>query len=239
MRKPGEKGAPTPAGIKSAQEAVRASGDSLIINTARHGKVRYAGIRTTAHKETGTEERREIQYLKRNVNNLPTSARYQDLQPRTDQQQIKKKIIDESNNKPYVKTFQQNNSTQQYGWKASNKHGKVKYFGADFKASALKHAGIDEDTSADREVGTKSLVKKYKKETPGQKKADINEIFNAAFVEEVRSAEVKGEIVPGYTTTKVDPKTGEQKVVNVQSHITKGKVRRKIIGSGNVHDGAV
>ena len=52
--------------------------------------------------------------------------------------------ITESNNKPYVKAFAEKGSTKQLGWKASNKHGKVKYFGADFKKSALKHADIDE-----------------------------------------------------------------------------------------------
>jgi hypothetical protein len=57
-------------------------------------------------------------------------------------------------------------------------------------------------------------------------------------MEEVRSADTKGEIVPGYTKIKVDPKTGQQKTINVQAHVAKGKVRRKIIGSGNVHDGA-
>jgi hypothetical protein len=171
-------------------------------------------------------------------------------QIRIAQDQIKKKVIDDSNNKPYVKPFTEKGSTEQRGWKASNKHGKVKYFGMDFKASAHKHAGINEaaekhpivkeydslkkhdiktlhglikqqskvvdtsefktkdhaishylrnkhghkkvdaafglkeDTAADREVGTKSLVKKYQKETPGQEKADINEVFNTTFDEE-------------------------------------------------------
>ena len=64
-------------------------------------------------------------------------------QIRIAQDQIKKKVIDESNNKS------------------------------------------NEDTPAKREFGTKSLVKKYQKETPGQEKADINEIFNAAFAEDI------------------------------------------------------
>lgn len=50
----------------------------------------------------------------------------------------------ESNNTPYVKPHIEKGSTQQSGWKASNKHGKVKYFGMDFKKSANKHAGIEE-----------------------------------------------------------------------------------------------
>ena len=66
---------------------------------------------------------------------------------RTRQQEIQKKIIDESGNKPYVKSFSQNDSGQHSGWKASNKHGKVKYFGKEFKASAMKHAGISEEVA--------------------------------------------------------------------------------------------
>ena len=223
MRKHGSKGAPTAAGLQSAQEA--------------------------AHKETATQERQEIQYVKRRIVN-----KEKDVDPhhiRRAHDQIKKKVIDESNNKPYVKAFTEKGSTVQRGWKASNKHGNVKYFGMDFKASAHKHAGINEaadkhpivkeynalkkhdiktlrsmiaqsggvvdisgfkskdhaashiirskhgnkkvdaafgfneDTSVDREVGTKSLIKKYQKETPGQEKADINEIFNTTFDEDI------------------------------------------------------
>ena len=205
MRKPGEKGAPTPSGLKSAQEAAC-----------------------------------EI------VDRRPVT-----LKSKRRQQEVQKKIIDESNNTPYVKPFTEKGSTTQRGWKASNKHGNVKYFGMDFKASAHKHAGINEavdkhpivkeynalkkhdiktlrgmiaqsggvvdtsgfkskdhaashiirskhgnkkvdaafgfneDTSTDREVGTKSLTKKYQKETPGQEKADINETFNTAFDEDI------------------------------------------------------
>ena len=105
MRKPGEKGAPSAAGIQSAQEA--------------------------AHKETATQERQEIQYVKRPIVNKEKDVDPQHIQRAHDQ--IKKKIVDESN----------------------------------------------------REVGTKALVKKYQKETPGQEKADINEIFNAAFAEDI------------------------------------------------------
>lgn len=54
--------------------------------------------------------------------------------------------IEESNNKPYVKPHIEKGSTQQSGWKASNKHGRVKYFGMDFKKSAEKHAGITESS---------------------------------------------------------------------------------------------
>ena len=63
-------------------------------------------------------------------------------------QQIKAKVtateetVDEARepNKPYVKPHGDGR-----GWKASNKWGKVQYFGKDFKASAEKHAGINEN----------------------------------------------------------------------------------------------
>ena len=60
--------------------------------------------------------------------------------------------IDESNNTPYVKPHIEKGSTKQTAWKASNKHGRVKYFGMDFKKSAEKHAGISEDVELDEEA---------------------------------------------------------------------------------------
>jgi len=141
MRKPGSKGAPTPAGIRSAQESV------------------------------GTDKRKKIELVDRPPADQAVKAR---------QQEIQKKIIDESGNKPYVKPFSQTGSNEHSGWKASNKHGKVKFFGKDFKASAMKHAGISEDKAIDREIGTDSLVKKYKKDTPGQK-SNLDESFNMAW----------------------------------------------------------
>jgi predicted transcriptional regulator len=251
MRKPGSKGAPTAAGFRSASEAVEDQVGNKVADTARHGKVQYVGVRTDAHKETGTQERQEVQYIKRHKMHTKRETDADPQQIRIAQDQIKKKVIDESNNTPYVKPFTEKGSTEQRGWKASNKHGKVKYFGLKFKDSAHKHAGINEaaekhpiakeydslkkhdiktlhglikqqskvvdtsefktkdhaishylrnkhghkkvdaafglkeDTAADREVGTKSLVKKYQKETPGQEKADINEVFNTTFDEDI------------------------------------------------------
>lgn len=57
----------------------------------------------------------------------------------------------ESNNTPYVRPHIEKGSTKQSGWKASNKHGKVKYFGMDFKKSAMKHAGIEEEVMQSNE----------------------------------------------------------------------------------------
>lgn len=57
--------------------------------------------------------------------------------------------LDESNNKPHVKPHYGDPSRpqKQTAWKASNKHGKVKYFGLDFKSAAVKHAGIVNEAS--------------------------------------------------------------------------------------------
>jgi len=57
--------------------------------------------------------------------------------------------IDESNNTPHVRPHfgDVNNTEAQTGWKASNKHGKVKLFGMKFKDSANRHAGINESSS--------------------------------------------------------------------------------------------
>ena len=165
MRKPGEKGAPTAAGLKSASEAVEDAAGNKIADTARHGKVRYAGVRTADHKETSTQERQEVQYMKRHRMHTKRETDVDPQQIRIAQDQIKKKVIDESNNKS------------------------------------------NEDTPAKREFGTKALVKKYQKETPGQEKADINEIFNTSFDEEIERRRdfkmVKARTPKGYVWRKV------------------------------------
>jgi hypothetical protein len=160
----------------------------------------------------GTRARKKIEVVDRPPASQAVKSR---------QAEIQNKIIDESGNTPYVKPHIEKGSTNQSGWKASNKHGNVKYFGMDFKASAQKHAGINEmnlrgairntptkkqledkhkkeiedrrkriknrrmqlrteDTPSDREIGTDSLVKKYKKDTPGQK-SNLDESFNMAW----------------------------------------------------------
>ena len=172
------------------------------------------------------------------------------LKTKNRQQQIQKKIIDEGEMKPYVKPHIEKGSTKQSAWVASNKWGKKKYFGMDFKAAAHRHAGISEDTADKREIGTDSLVKKYKKDTPGQD--GLNENFNMAWtagigvtlsaeacgikmkpafehhpdvidaMEEVRSADVEGIVV----------RTASGKTV-----VRKQKRNKKIIGTGNLTDG--
>ena len=280
MRKPGSKGAPTASAFRDAAEAVETnpsvnkkdtSGQSVAVSTKL--------------------DRKSHEFVDRGAFNKGAAKRHQE---------IKKKIIDESNNKPYVKPFTEKGSTQQRGWKASNKHGKVKYFGMDFKASAHKHAGINEaaekhpiakeydslkkhdiktlhglikqqskvvdtsefktkdhaishylrnkhghkkvdaafgfkeDTAADREVGTKSLVKKYQKETPGQEKADLNESFNMEFTAGIGVGLTANEcgifIKPGFEmhpdVVEDVEKRGDFKMVKVRT--PKGYVWRKV-----------
>lgn len=66
--------------------------------------------------------------------------------------------VEESNNTPYVKPHIEKGSTKQTAWKASNKHGRVKYFGMDFKKSAEKHAGISEEVE-ELDEGIKEKIK--------------------------------------------------------------------------------
>jgi len=312
--------------------------------------------------------------------------------------------VEESNNTPFVKPHIEKGSTKQSGWKASNKHGNVKYFGMDFKKSAEKHAGIAEGKDPDantklrrkvqnverdstpetidsdaskptdpcsdhskqqrimkktimseegnvqsdpkkRLMGTDSLVKAYKKDTPGESldesfamafdyqgkpsvgptaselhmkaqggfahhtdvqnvmevteiKQQIQKMFETTILEEdkdqlalfyselsdmveeafniitkiktstverdawseaeilkmeryiqsvdaylknmyedVVSADKKGEVVAGHKVIKTDPKTREQIVVDVPSHVRKAATGKKIIKSGNPNDG--
>lgn len=117
---------------KAFNEAVDDKGNK-IADTARHGKVQYVGVRTAAHKETGTQERQEVQYTKRHKMHTKQEKDADPQQIRIAQDQIKKKVIDDS-----------------------------------YKPSQL-------------EVGTKSLVKAYQKGTPGQEKADLNEMFEIEY----------------------------------------------------------
>ena len=80
--------------------------------------------------------------------------------------------LEEGTMKPYVKPHYDAKNNQS-GWKASNKHGKVKFFGKDFKPAALKHAGLNEDldesyaaaskkAEASRQRAIKSAANAYK-----------------------------------------------------------------------------
>jgi hypothetical protein len=204
---------------------------------------------SSVKEETELDERNQANAMKRKVMDASRGARYKlagnkvperDAEHKNAQAHNKaigralrneESEVEESNNNPYVKPHIEKGNTQQSGWKASNKHGRVKYFGMDFKKSAEKHAGISEEIDLDevcdcsdcvekerqgvvnvartttkksvlgkhgeikkkiietqvgnveldpakRLVGTDSLVKAYKKATPGQ---SLDESFNIAF----------------------------------------------------------
>ena len=135
--------------------------------------------------------------------------------------------------------------------------------------------GNGQNNPAKRLLGTNSLAKAYKNDTPGEGK-NLDEAFNIAFAsgvgvtltakdlggaaqssfahhpsvveemnrraqeevdEEVRSGDIKGEVVPAHMTTVTDAKTGATKQVTVPATVRRGKANRKIIGSGNLTDG--
>lgn len=69
--------------------------------------------------------------------------------------------LEESNNTPHVRPHygDGNNPKKQTAWKASNKHGKVKYFGLDFKSAASKHAGLVEESAMTHDELVKEMEK--------------------------------------------------------------------------------
>lgn len=146
------------------------------------------------------------------------------------------------------------------------------------RQAEIKHKIIDEEGNSQpdpkkRLIGTNSLVKAYKKDTPGQ---SLDESFNIAYAagigqtftaadlgmrvqggfalhpsviaemerraaeeveEEVKTADVKAEVVPAHTKTVVDPKSGALKQVTVPGHVRRAKKNKTIIASGSVTDG--
>jgi hypothetical protein len=170
MRKVGEKGAPTSAGIKSAQESV------------------------------GTEKRKKIEVVDRPPASQAVKTRHAEIQ---------NKIIDES------------------------------------------------DTPANREIGTNSLVKKYKKDTPGQK-SNLDESFNMAWTSGIGvtlsvadcGIQIKGgfelhpDVIDQMQTDEFDEEVRSADIEGVVVHTADGKTvvrkqkrNRKIIGTGNLTDG--
>jgi len=80
------------------------------------------------------------------VHNGKTVAKFKD--PHSARLHIAKltKQVTESKNTPYVRPHIEDGKTEQSAWKASNKHGRVKYFRIQSKDAALKHAGLTEET---------------------------------------------------------------------------------------------
>lgn len=83
--------------------------------------------------------------------------------------------VEESNNTPYVRK----SKTNPNAWDAMNKHGKVKTFGAEFKDSAMRHAGISEDVEqVDEEKPKKDFMSLFPARTDGPGKFTISDIEN-------------------------------------------------------------
>jgi len=83
--------------------------------------------------------------------------------------------VEESNNTPYVRK----SKTNPNAWDAMNKHGKVKTFGAEFKDSAMRHAGISEDIEqVDEEKPKKDFMSLFPARTDGPGKFTISDIEN-------------------------------------------------------------
>lgn len=107
----------------------------------------------------------------------------------------------ESKNKQYVKKHygDPKHPDHQTAWKANNKHGKVKYFGIDFKASAIRHAGLTEE-----------LTPEYI-----QRMHDVSKRFPGGTYLHT-TAEHKGEHGSGYVTGP-DPKKKDHVILTVPS----------------------
>lgn len=83
--------------------------------------------------------------------------------------------VEESNNTPYVRK----SKTNPNAWDAMNKHGKVKTFGAEFKDSAMRHAGISEDVEqVDEEKPKKDFMSLFPARTDGPGKFTTSDIEN-------------------------------------------------------------
>jgi hypothetical protein len=119
----------------------------------------------------------------------------------------------------------------------------------------IKKKIIDEDKPAEREIGTDSLVKKYKKDTPGQDKG-LNENFNMAWTAGIGvtlSAEQCGiKMKPAFelhpdVIAQMDEMEEEVRSADVEGVVVrtsdgktivrKQKRNKKIIGTGNLTDG--
>jgi hypothetical protein len=118
--------------------------------------------------------------------------------------------VEESNNTPYVRK----SKTNPNAWDAMNKHGKVKTFGAEFKDSAMRHAGISEDVEqVDEEKPKKYFMSLFPARTDGPGKFTISDIENITKVkssknnikkEETELDEARGSSYPLYHKSYTD-----------------------------------
>ena len=254
MRKPGSKGAPTAQNFKDAQEsvvphvndqpeAIDAKGN-IVAGAKRHGNVRYVGVRTQAHKETGTQERQEVQYIKRNKANVKKEKDADPQQIRIAQDQIKKKVIDEAEQIDELSK----DTLKSYMKKAPGDMQRI--------AKNMKFDTLAKDSKKvnNRMAGMNKAMKKVYEETA----TDLNESFGIAFAAgigtmlDARDLGMKikpaFEHHPDVIAAMEDVKTADKEPVIEPAHTdaygnvipaktVMRKSGRKIIKSGNVHDG--
>lgn len=108
-----------------------------------------AGSYSRGHGRLASDSR-HIGKLNRKITN-----RKQGQLNATDRLLQREEIFVESKNTPYVKQHIEDN--KHVGWKASNQHGKVKYFQLAAKSAANTHAGLTEALNHDHPI-----VKEYK-----------------------------------------------------------------------------
>lgn len=133
-----------------------------------------------------------------------------------------KKAVEESKNTPHVRPHygDSSNPKRQTAWKASNKHGKVKYFGLDFEDSAYKHAGVLKESSMDFD----QLMKEMEKH-----QAAIDR-FGGKYI--TTNSKHPGGLIGGYVTGH-DPKKDGHVLLTVNS--TTGSRRGGSNDEHNVH----
>ena len=243
MRKPGSKGAPTAQNFKDAQESVQVDesfrkyqiqqnlgkskkeflspsntvggmATKRIHHNEKHDIEVYHGMqgyKTTPHYVFHNDK---LVHMTTSRDNAMKHAEKLGKKLDKEEKTVKEDVqIDEGNNKPYVKPHIEKGSTQQTAWKASNKHGRVKYFGMDFKKSAEKHAGVQSEET--ESIGTK--VRKNMEII--DRKPKTSGVYT-------KQAEVKNKIIDEEGNAQNDPKkrlTGTDSLVNAYKKDTPGQ----------------
>lgn len=155
------------------------------------------------------QRRRNKEKLDRNRQPIETNENIQELSKKTLSSYIEKNQADNFNNSR----------------KQSLKKKQNRTFGLE---KATKKFYENEDTSKHNRLGEPDLVKKYKAETPGQEKSQIDPKDPKSVKEEVVTSDRIAVLVPAH-------KDGNGKTIPAKTHWRKSS--KKIIGSGNVSDG--
>jgi len=115
--------------------------------------------------------------------------------------------VEESNNTPYVRK----SKTNPNAWDAMNKHGKVKTFGAEFKDSAMRHAGLTNEEVEHIDEIFSDGPEKFTDDHPAQKefysrlKSEAHPFLNTSFRKYADKRDsIKNEVAKKHN---VDPKS--------------------------------